>query len=91
MLSKVSLPCIKAGTVQRDGLAEGMLIRKVFIKERDAEVFRKIRPSPIIREPLIATAPPRTTVGCLETNCQRRTQLCQQPFIPYMHLLASAL
>jgi hypothetical protein len=44
-----------------------------------ADIFRKIRPSLILWEPLKATLPPRTAVGYLETTGQRRTQLCQRP------------
>jgi hypothetical protein len=47
--------------------AEIRFIRKIFIKERGAEVFRKICPSAILREPFKATATPRTAVGYFET------------------------
>ncbi len=36
-------------------------------------------------------APSRTAVGYLKTNCQRRTHICQRPFIYYTQLLATAL
>ncbi len=65
-------------------------IQKALIKERDAEVFRKIRPSPILWEPFKDSAPPRTAAGNSETNCQRRTHLCPWPFIHYIQLLATA-
>jgi len=51
--------------------AEIKFIGKVFIKERGAKVFKKILPPPILWEPFEATAPPRSTVGYLETNCTR--------------------
>ncbi len=72
------------GTAQHDG--SGWKYAHsigVFIKERGAKVFRKIRPSPILREPLKGTAPPRTAVGYLNTNCQWRIQ----PFIHYIQLV----
>jgi hypothetical protein len=37
------------------------------------------------------TAPSHTAVDFQEKNCQRRTQLCQFPFILYIQLLATAL
>ncbi len=43
------------------------------IKEWGAEIFRKIRPSPMLWERFKVTAPFRTTVGDLEEYCQRRT------------------
>ncbi len=52
-------------------LAEIRLIRKAFVKERSAEVFRKIRPSTILDEPFKDIASRRTAVGNSETNCQR--------------------
>ncbi len=38
--------------------AEIRFIQKDFIKERGAEIFRKIRPSPVPREPLKDSALP---------------------------------
>ncbi len=67
------------GTGQRDDPAEIRLIRKVVIKERSAEVFRKylpVPPSPILWEPLKVWAPSRTVIGNwhLIANCTvRRT------------------
>jgi hypothetical protein len=60
------------------------------IKEWGAEIFRIIRPSPMLWEPFKVRAPFRTTVGDLEEYCQRRTQLCQRPFIHYIQLLATS-
>ncbi len=64
-------------------LAKIRFIRKALIKEKGAEVFRKIHWFPILWKPFkaTATAPSHTAVGYLETSCQRRTQLCQRPFI----------
>ncbi len=59
-------------------------IRKVFIKERSAEDFRKIHPSPILLELFKDSALPHTDVGNWETNCQRRSQ-------HYIQLFATAL
>ncbi len=70
--------------------AEIKFIRKDVIKERGAEVFRKIRPSFILWKPFKATAKSRTAVGYLKTNCQQPTQFYQRPFIPYIQLLATA-
>jgi hypothetical protein len=46
------------------------LIRKVFIKGRGAEVVRKIRPSPILREPFKDSAPSRSVFGYYDRNLQ---------------------
>jgi hypothetical protein len=51
-------------------LAEIRFIRKAFMKERGAQVFRKIRPPPILWEPIKDSAPPRPAVGYSETNFQ---------------------
>jgi hypothetical protein len=50
-------------------------IRKAFIKERGAEVFRKIRMSPILQEPIKDSTPPRTVAGNSEMNCQRGNEI----------------
>jgi hypothetical protein len=42
-------------------------------------------------KPFKVTAPSCTTVGYLQTNCQRYTLLCQRPFIHYIQLLATTL
>jgi hypothetical protein len=44
-------------------LAEIRFIRKAFIKERGAEVFRKICPSPILRAAFQDSTPLRTSFG----------------------------
>ncbi len=45
----------------------------------------------MLGEPFKVTAPFRTTVGDFEANCQRRTQLCQRPFIHYMYMQLFAM
>ncbi len=44
-------------------------IGQVVIKEWGVEIFRKVRPSPMLWEPFKVTVPSRTAVGFLETNC----------------------
>ncbi len=61
--------------------SEIRLILKAFIKERGAGIFRKIRPSPILREPFKDSAPPRTAVCIKDAYCQWRTQPCLRPCI----------
>ncbi len=51
-------------------LADIKFIQKAFFKERGAEVFRKIWPTPILWEPLKDSALPCTAVGNSETNSQ---------------------
>jgi hypothetical protein len=46
------------------------LIRKVFIKGRGAEVVRKIRPSPILREPFKDIAPSCSVFVYYDPNLQ---------------------
>ncbi len=72
--------------------AEIRFIRKTFIKERGSEVFRKIRPSPILWEPFKDSATPRTSVGNWETNSQQRKQFCPRPFLLHtVQLLTTSL
>ncbi len=46
-------------------LAEIRFFKSAFIKERGAEVIRKIRPSPILWELFIDSSPSRTAVGMI--------------------------
>ncbi len=50
---------LKVSSSEMD-LAENGFIRQVFVKERGAEVFIKICPSPILWEPFKDSAPPRS-------------------------------
>ncbi len=61
------------------------------LKEYGAEIFIKIRPSPMLWEPFKVTASSRTTVGNSEMNSQWRTQNCQRPFTYCIQLLITAL
>jgi hypothetical protein len=55
--------------------AEIKFIRKACIKERGVEVFRKIRQSPIRREPFKDSAPPLKAVGNSGTKCYRGNEI----------------
>ncbi len=50
--------------------AEIRFIPKTFIKKRGGEVFRKIRPSPILWEPFKDSVPPSTAGANSETSSQ---------------------
>jgi hypothetical protein len=55
--------------------AEIRFIRKAFIKERGAEVLRKICQSPILLESFKDSALPHTSVGNSETSSQRGNEI----------------
>ncbi len=56
---------------------------------RGADIFWKFRPSRLLWEPYEVIAASQTAVGNSETNCQRRTQICQRPLIYNMQLYFS--
>ncbi len=81
--------CLKVLSSETDS-AKIRFIRLVVKKVWGADIFRKIRQSPCW-EPFKATATSHTAVGYWDPNCQQRTQLCHQPNIYCIQLLATAL
>ncbi len=55
--------------------AEIRFIRKAFLKERGAEISRKIRPSPILWKPFKDSRSLRTAVGNSELNSKRGNEI----------------
>jgi hypothetical protein len=68
-----------------------IMFRFVSVRTENIFVLFRGHPTPSCENPLKVTAPSRMAVGYLETNCKRRTNICQWPFIYYIQLLAVAL